>query len=137
MTINTAPLTVTADNQTTTYGTVISTGTGKTSFTSSGLMNSQTIGSVTLATTQTTTTNAAAAGITITPSAATGGTFSASNYSITYATGTVTINAAPLTVTADNQTTTYGTVISTGTGKTSFTSSGLMNSQTIGSVTLA
>ncbi len=33
---------------------------------------------------------------TITPSAATGGTFTASNYTITYDTGTLTVNPAPL-----------------------------------------
>ena len=51
----------------------------------------------------------------------------ATNYQITAARNatlgntqnTVTLSAANLTVTADNQTTTYGTVISTGTGKRS------------------
>ena len=39
---------------------------------------------------------------TITPSAATGGTFTASNYTITYDTGTLTVNPAALTITANN-----------------------------------
>src|SRR5206468_2263616 len=72
--------------------------------TSSGLQNSETIGSVTLTTNDTT----SGAGkykvgtFTITPSAATGGTFNANNYTITYAnapTG-LTVNALGLAVSA-------------------------------------
>jgi autotransporter-associated beta strand protein len=137
VTVGTKALTITANAQSTTYGTPYTTGSGSTAFTSSGLENSETIGSVTLATNQTATTNAAASGITITPSAATGGTFTASNYSITYNTGAVTVGTKALTITANAQSTTYGTLVSTGTGKTSFTSSGLINSDSITSVTLA
>ena len=75
---------------------------GSTQFTSSGLENGETIGSVTLAVTNNGGAATAAAGgsYTITASAATGGTFTASNYNITYDTGTLTVNAAALTITA-------------------------------------
>ena len=68
-------------------------GSGSTLFTSSGLQNSETIGTATLAVSNSGGAATAAAGgsYTITASAATGGTFTASNYSITYATGTLTV----------------------------------------------
>ena len=44
----------------------------------------------------------------ITASNAGGGTFTASNYSITYETGDLTVNIAELTITAYNQAKTYG-----------------------------
>ena len=52
--------------------------------------------------------NAAVGSYTLTPSAATGGTFNASDYTITYNTGSLVVNAAPLTVTANNQSIVYG-----------------------------
>src|SRR5262249_18169431 len=105
LTVNQAPLTITASNQTKTYGFGGSSASlGPTAFTSSGLQNGETIGSVTLTTNDTTSGsgNYKAGSFTITPSAATGGTFTASNYNITYAnapTG-LTVNARSLTVTA-------------------------------------
>ncbi len=132
LTVSPAPLTVTANSASKTYGqTLTLTGT---EFTSSGLQNSETIGSVT----ETSAGTAATASIagspyTITPSNASGGTFTAGNYSITYANGALTVHPAPLTVTANNASKTYGqTPTLTG---TEFTSSGLQNSETIGSVT--
>jgi len=110
-TVGTAPLTITASGQSKTYGNTQATPvTGSTAFTSSGLKNSQTIGSVTLnyAAGGLTATSAAGSTSTITPSAATGGTFTASNYTITYSTGTLTVVAAPLTITATNVNKTYG-----------------------------
>jgi filamentous hemagglutinin family protein len=127
-TINPAPLTVTASNASKTYGQTPT----LTAFTSSGLLNGETIGSVT----ETSSGAAAAASVAggpyaITPSAATGGTFTASNYSINYVDGSLTVNPAPLTVTASNASKTYGQTPTL----TAFTSSGLMNGETIGSVT--
>src|SRR6185369_11970177 len=69
--------------------------------------------------------------------AATGGTFDASNYNITYATGTLTVNAASLTVTASDESKTYGQTVNFGAGSTLFTTSGLQNGDTVGSVSLA
>jgi hypothetical protein len=92
-------LTVTASAQTKVFGQTVTFGSGSTLFTSSGLQNSETIGSVTLAVSGNPNGGAATALVsgspyTITPSAATGGTFTASNYSITYANGTLTVSQA-------------------------------------------
>ena len=88
-----AGLTVTANNQGKSYGQSLVFGSGATQFTSSGLQNGETIGSVTLACAGGD--PAAAAGIyPITPGAATGGTFSAANYTISYVAGTLTVTSA-------------------------------------------
>jgi hypothetical protein len=93
-TISASPLTVTANNQSKTYGQTVAFGSGSTQFTSSGLQNGEMIGSVTLACTGGGVA-AAVATYPITPSAATGGTFAAGNYAIQYVDGTLTVNAAP------------------------------------------
>ena len=56
------------------------------------------------------------------------------NYSITYAAGTLTVNKAVLTVTANNRTKTYGTALTL--GSTAFATSGLVNGDTVARVTL-
>jgi len=101
-TITGALLTITASSQTKTYGQTVTFGSGSTLFTSSPLQNGETIGTVTL----TVTGNGGAASApvsgspyTITPSAATGGTFLANNYSITYDTGLLTVTLPLLYVT--------------------------------------
>jgi trimeric autotransporter adhesin len=99
--VSKAPLTITANNQTKTYGQTLTFGAGSTQFTSSGLQGGDTIGTVTLACSG----GAATATVivspyTITPSAATGGAFTAANYTMTYAPGQLTVTPAPLTVTA-------------------------------------
>ena len=97
--ITQAPLTVTASNATKTYGQTPT----LTGFTSSGLVNGETIDSVTETSSGTVATaNVSGSPYTITPSAATGGTFSTGNYNITYANGSLTITPATLTVTANN-----------------------------------
>jgi hypothetical protein len=91
--ITPADLTITADNQSKTYGQSVTFGSGSTQFTSSGLQNGETIGSVTLACDG----GGAAAAVApypITPGAATAGTFSAANYAISYVPGTLTVNPA-------------------------------------------
>ena len=91
--VSPAALTITASDETTTAGQTLNFGGGSTLFTSSGLQNGETIGSVTL--TVSGNGGAATAGsYAITPSAATGGTFSPSDYNITYKTGTLAV--APL-----------------------------------------
>ena len=109
-TINQKALTITANNDSKTYGDVKTYGSGSTAFTSSGLVNSETIGSVTITDTNNGRLATAAAGGTyaLTPSLATGGTFNTSNYSITYTAGALTVNKATLTVTADNKARVYG-----------------------------
>jgi helix-turn-helix protein len=131
-------LTITANNDSKTYGQTFTTGAGSANFTSSGLLNGETIGSVTIASTGAADTSAVGS-YTIVPSAATGGTFTPSNYNITYTNGTLTVNEAPITITANNANKTYGTTQSTpvaGSTAYTITSGSLKNSETIGSVTL-
>ena len=136
-TVSKAALTITANNQSKTYNQTVTFGSGSTQFTSGGLQNGETIGSVTLAVSGNGGAATAAVGsYTITPSAATSGTFNAANYTITYSTGTLTVSMAALTITANNQTKTYGQTVTFGSGSSQFTSSGLQNGETIGSVTL-
>ena len=140
LTVGTASLTVTASAEGKAYGQTVAFGSGSTQFTSSGLKNSETISSVTLAVSGSggaATAPVSGSPYTITPSAATGGTFTAGNYTITYATGNLTVSGATLTITASAQSKNYGQTLSFGSGSTQFTTSGLQNSETIGSVTLA
>ncbi len=97
LTVNPAPATVTANPQTLTYGTLVTLTpvTGSTAFTASTLSNSETMQTVTLTFS---TTNVTASG-TITPSAATGGTFNPTNYNITYDTGVLTVTPVGVTLT--------------------------------------
>jgi hypothetical protein len=95
--ITAKPLTITATDVTKGLGVQITGGPGSTAFTSSGLAGSETIGSVTI-------TYGSAAGTTgqgatpgtysgqATPSAATGGTFNATNYTITYTPGSIIVS---------------------------------------------
>ncbi len=133
LTVNPAALTITADNASKTYGQTV-TFTGS-EFTSTGLQNGESIGSVTLTSAGApATANVAGSPYAIIPSAATGGTFNAGNYTIGYVNGVLTVNPAALTITADNASKTYGqTVTFTG---SEFTSTGLQNGESIGSVTL-
>ncbi|HWD86765.1 MAG TPA: YDG domain-containing protein [Mucilaginibacter sp.] len=99
--ITLASLTITANNVSKPYGTTLTGGPGSTAFTASGLQNGQTVGSVTI-TYGTGSASTAAVGTyigSITPGAATGGTFNTSDYSITYVTGKIIVTQAPLTIT--------------------------------------
>jgi gliding motility-associated-like protein len=101
-----APLNITANDIHKPYGTTITAGAGFTAFTSTGLQNGETIGSVTA--------DYGAGAVALEPvgtypgsvtlSAATGGTFSPANYAISYLPGNLVVNAAVLTITADNKT---------------------------------
>jgi putative NADPH-quinone reductase len=110
--ITPATLTITASARSKPYGSVLALN-GASDFTAAGLLNSETIGSVTLTASGSpagTATNAAVGAYTITPSAATGGTFTPANYAINYTNGTLTVNKAALSVTADAKTKVYGAV---------------------------
>jgi len=125
LSVSPAPLTVTASNATKTYGQTPT----LSGFSSSGLQNGETIGSVTEASAGA----AAAAGVAnspyvITPSAATGGTFTPANYTITYANGSLAVSPAPLTVTANSATKTYDGVAYSGGNGVTF--SGFVNNET-------
>lgn len=82
-----APLTISGKYFQKFYGSKITLGAGNTNFTSTGLKNSETIGSVTLTPAGGTAANDAPGLYAITPSAAIGGTFSTANYNITYTAG--------------------------------------------------
>jgi len=58
------------------------------------------------------------------------------NYTITYATGNLTVNPAALTVTATGPGKTYGTALTTGSSTANFMATGMQNGETIASVTL-
>jgi hypothetical protein len=104
-TITPAALTVTASNRTKIYGDALDLGTSD--FTSNGLVNGETIGSVVL--TSAGTQGLANAGTyAVQAGSASGGTFSAANYAITYVNGQLLVNARPITVTADTLTKVYG-----------------------------
>lgn len=82
-----APLTIAARYFQKFYGSNITLGAGNANFTATGLKNNETIGSITLAAAGGTAANDAPGLYAITPSAATGGTFSTANYNITYTPG--------------------------------------------------
>jgi hypothetical protein len=132
-----APLTITASAQSKAYGQTLVFGSGSALFTSGGLQNGDTLGTVTLAVSGNggaATASVAGSPYTITPGAATGGTFSAGNYAIAYNTGNLTVNKAALTIKANNRTKTFGQAVTF--AGTEFTPNGLLNSDTVTSVTL-
>jgi filamentous hemagglutinin family protein len=99
------PLTITASNQSKTYGAVASLGT--TAFTASGLVNGDTVTNATLASSGAAATATVAGGpYAITASSALG--TGLSNYTIGYATGLLTVNPALISVTALGGSSTYG-----------------------------
>jgi hypothetical protein len=124
--ITTAGLTITADNDTKVYGGTKTYGAGATAFTSNGLVNSESIGSVTLAATGGTAATDRAGAYDLTPSAATGGTFNAANYAISYVRGTLTVTPVALTLTADAKSRDYGAANPTAT----YVLSGFVNGET-------
>jgi filamentous hemagglutinin family protein len=130
LTVTTAPLTITATNQSKTYGDTLAL--GSSAFTASGLQNSETVASVTLISAGAmASANVSSSPYAITPSAASGGTFTASNYSITYVDGVLTVNPATLSYTATTATLTYGSAVPSLSG----TVIGFVNSETQASAT--
>ncbi|MFM8887105.1 MAG: MBG domain-containing protein, partial [Chthoniobacterales bacterium] len=87
-------LSITANDITKPFGQTLSLGAGQTGFGASGLVNGETVGSVTITASGGTAAEDPAGAYTLTPSAATGGTFTPSNYSIIYNTGTLTVTGA-------------------------------------------
>lgn len=82
-----ATLTITARYFQKFYGSTIRLGAGSKYFTATGLVNGETVGSATITATGGTAVDDAVGYYTITPSLATGGTFSSSNYNINYVPG--------------------------------------------------
>jgi hypothetical protein len=85
---------ITANDVTKQIGQTLSFGAGQTGFGASGLVNGETVGSVTITASGGTAAEDPVGTYTLTPSAATGGTFTPSNYSIIYNTGTLTVTGA-------------------------------------------
>lgn len=126
-----APLGIVANNISKTYGSTVNFTDSEFSIT--GLKNSETVGSVSLASAGAAPTAAVAGSpYAITPSNATGGTFTPSNYTLHYINGVLTVIPVSLKVTASNATKIYGqdSILS------AFTTVGLMNGETVGSVTM-
>ena len=126
MTVNTAPLTITADNQTKVYGAALPTLTA--SYT--GFVNGDTSASLITLPTITTTADATSHVSGNPYSITANGAFDA-NYTISYVDGSLFVTTAPLTITADNQTKVYGVALPTLTA--SYT--GFVNGDTSASLT--
>ena len=128
LTINPATLTITALDQTSTYGQTPAISTS--AFGVTGLVNGDTVSAVSLTTAATGATPVGTAAITA--SAATGSGLT--NYAVTYRGGTLTIDPAALTVTALDQTSTYGQAPALGTSR--FSTTGLVNGDAVSAVNL-
>ena len=129
LTVNKAVLTVTANNKTKTYGSANPALTYSITGFVAGDKSSVVSGAPTLSTTARPCSSVGSYPITVTA-----GNLHAANYSFTYVTGTLTITAKALTVTANNRTKTYGTTLTLGT--TAFTTRGLVNGDTVTRETL-
>jgi hypothetical protein len=129
LTVTPAPLAITAQDVSKVYGQTPA----LTGFDASALVNGETVSSVSLASAgQAATAGVADGPYAIVPSNATGGTFTASNYSITYVNGVLTVTPAPLTITAQDVSKVYGQVpVLSG-----FNASALVNGETVDDVTL-
>ena len=127
LTVTTAPLTITADNQTKVYGAALPTLTAS----YSGFVDGDTAANLSTQPTLTTTATAGShvGSYTITASGA-----ADSDYSISYVPGTLTVTAAGLTITADSTAKTYGQTVTF--AGTEFSETGLLTSDSITSVTL-
>jgi hypothetical protein len=124
--VSSAGLTVTANDRSKTYGETVAF--AGTEFTASGLANAETVGRVTLSSSAAVATaGVSGSPFSIVPSAATGGTFNSANYTISYRNGTLTVNPAVLTVTANDTNRVYGAANPAFTG----TMTGLQNSDNI------
>ena len=131
MVVNPAALTITASPQSKTYGAAL--GLGTTAFTTAGLVSGDRVTGVTLTSPgAAATATVAGSPYTITASGATGSGLG--NYTISYDTGLLTVNPAALTITASPRVKTYGSTLTLGT--TAFTTTGLVNGDTVTHVTL-
>ncbi|WP_404296252.1 filamentous hemagglutinin N-terminal domain-containing protein [Halomonas sp.] len=131
--ITPAPLTITADDGTKVYGETFPL--LPDAFTADGLVNAETVTDVTLTSAGTVATaNVDGSPYAITPADATGGTFDPDNYIIEYVDGALMVTPAPLLITANDDSKTFGETLTL--SPTAFTSDGLVNGESVGSVTL-
>src|SRR5678815_5777978 len=126
LTVDKAGLDITADDRTKTYGQTVTF--AGTEFSSTGLLNSDAVSSVTLASAgAAATATVAGSPYDITASNAVG--TGLGNYTITYHKGTLTVDKAGLDITADDRTKTYGQTVTF--AGTEFSSTGLLNSDAV------
>ncbi len=128
LTVNKATLTVTANNQSMTYGGTVPT---PLTYAITGFVNgdTQSVVSGSPSVTTTATSSSPVGSYTITAAA---GTLSAANYTFTFVNGTLTVNKATLTVTAASASMAYGSTEPTFTA----TATGLVNGNTLTSLGL-
>src|SRR5581483_1203306 len=130
--VSPAPLTITAKDASKTYGQALAF--AGTEFMAAGLKNSDSVTAVTLASGGA----AAAATVAGSPYAITAGQASGTglgNYAISYVAGQLTVSPAPLTITANDATKTYGQALAF--AGTEFTARGLVNGDSVTAVALA
>lgn len=138
--VTTSALVITANNVSKVYGTSLTGVTGSAAFTSTPLQNNETLNGVNINYTAGAAISSAAGSYSgsVIPSSVTGGaTFSASNYTIVYTSGDLTVTGTPLTITAKEADKTYGMTLESAPGQTAFSSSGLINGDVISSVSLS
>ena len=129
-----AALNITANNATKVFGQTLAFNGSE--FSSSGLQNGNSVGSVALTSLGTAATaNVLGSPYAIIASGATGGSFIASNYLITYTNGSLAITRAALNITANNATKVFGQTVAF--NGSEFSSTGLQNANSVGSVSLA
>src|SRR5262249_38933129 len=128
LTVNAAPLTITADDKTKVYGAA----NPALTVSYSGLVNGDTVGTVVTTPPSVSTTATASSAAGTYPITASGAVANAT-YAISYVAGTLTVTPATLTITAANKTKAYGAANPAFT----FTYSGFVNSDTASSLTTA
>ncbi|MBU3557621.1 hypothetical protein ICN18_08260, partial [Polynucleobacter sp. Ross1-W9] len=132
--ITPANLTITANSALTQYG--LGTNLTSTGYVTSGLVNNQSIGGVTLSSNgSVVTTNVGNYSITAS-NVTNNASFSTSNYNISYIDGNLQVTPANITVVADNQSRTYGGANPTTGTVTLNTGSTLYNGDTLGNATV-
>src|SRR5678815_4310299 len=134
LSVTPAPLSVRALNQSKIYGSTFTF--NGTEFSATGLKNGESVGLVDLASVgAVATANVAGSPYAITIGNARGGTFNASNYTLSYVEGALSVTPAGLTIMARNQSKEYGEVLSF--VGTEFASVGLLNGDAISGVSLS
>ena len=126
--MNAASLLITAGNTNKTYGVELL----PTAYTVTGLLNADSVTNVTL-TSAGSPTNAPVGGYVIAPTLALGSGLT--NYAIGYSNGLLTVNAAPLTITALDASKLAGTTLNF--AGTEFSAVGLLNADAVTNATLA
>ena len=139
LTVGRKDLTIAAANKTKTYGQVVTFDetTPSTDFTVTGLVNADTVASITLTSAgAAATAQVSGSPFAIVASAAAG--TGLGNYTIDYDDGSLTVGRKDLTIAAANKTKTYGQVVTFDetTPSTDFTVTGLVNADTVASITL-